>query len=87
LTLPLAREWLFAQWPLSYAAERILSQRATLADRRTLEVAGEAALAAGEMYRLCAMLEGLTVIGASESLPVLIQTYPKRPILLHEAGR
>jgi hypothetical protein len=34
LTLPLARDWLFARWPLSYAAERILSRRATLADRR-----------------------------------------------------
>lgn len=82
LTLPLARDWLFARWPLSHAAERILSRRATLADRRTLEVAGEAALAAGDMYRLCAMLEGLTVIGAAESLPFLIQAYADSPYSL-----
>jgi hypothetical protein len=82
LTLPLARDWLFAHWPLSHAAEQILSQRATPADRRTLEVAGEAALAAGEMYRLCAMLEGLTVIGAAESLPFLIQAYAEAPYSL-----
>ena len=82
LTLPLARDWLFARWPLSYAAEQILSRRATLADRRTLEVAGESALAAGEMYRLCAVLEGLTVIGAAESLPFLIQAYAEAPYSL-----
>ena len=82
LTLPLARDWLFAQWPLSHASEQILSLRATLADRRTLEIAGEAALAAGEMYRLCAMLEGLTVIGAAESLPFLIQAYAEAPYSL-----
>jgi hypothetical protein len=82
LTLPLARDWLFARWPLSYAAEQILSQRATLADRRSLEAAGKAALAAGEMYRLCAMLEGLTVIAATESLPFLIQAYAEAPYSL-----
>ena len=82
LTLPLARDWLFAHWPLSHAAEQILSQRATPADRRTLEAAGEAALAAGEMYRLCAMVEGLTVIAAAESLPFLIQTYEQVPYSL-----
>lgn len=82
LTLPLARAWLSAQWPLSHAAEQILSQRATLADRRTLEAAGEAALAAGEMYRLCAMVEGLTVIAAVESLPFLIHTYEQVPYSL-----
>lgn len=79
LTLPLARDWLFAHWPLSHAAEQILSRRATFADRRTLEAAGEAALAAGEMYRLCAMLEGLRVVRADESLPFLIQAYAKAP--------
>jgi hypothetical protein len=34
------------------------------------------------MYRLCAMLEGLTVIGAAESLPFLIQAYAQAPYSL-----
>jgi hypothetical protein len=75
LTRPLARDWLFAPWPLSHAAEQILSVRATLADRGALEEAGKAALAAGEMYRLCATIEGLAVIGAAESLPFLCKAY------------
>jgi hypothetical protein len=79
LTLPLARGWLCAPWPLSHAAEEILAERATLADRVTLEHVGEAALAAGEMYRLCSMLEGLTLIGAPESVPFLGKAYAEAP--------
>lgn len=81
LTLPLARDWLSTRWPLSHAAEEIFSRRATPADRRALEVVGEAALAAGEMYRLCSMLEGLARIG-DESLPLRIQAYAQAPYSL-----
>lgn len=79
LTLPLARDWLFAPWPLSLAAEQILSVRATFADRGALEGAGKAALAAGEMYRLCSTIDGLAIIGAAESLPFLCQAYAEAP--------
>lgn len=75
LTLPLAREWLFAPWPLSHAAQQIFSLRATLADRDALEEAGKAALATGEMYRLCATIEALANIGAADSLSFLCEAY------------
>lgn len=79
LSLPLAREWLFAPWPLSHAAEEILSVRATLADRGALEEAGTAALATGDMYRLCSMIEALSVIGTADSLSFLCQAYADAP--------
>jgi hypothetical protein len=82
LTLPLARDWLLAPWPLSHAAEQILSLHATPADRCRMEEAGEAALLAGEMYRLCSMLEGLSVIGATESMPFLCRAYAEAPYSL-----
>jgi hypothetical protein len=82
LTLPLARDWLFAPWPLSYAAEEILSVRATLADRGALEEAGNGALAGGEMYRLCSIIEAVAIIGAAESLPFLCQVYAEAPYSL-----
>jgi len=34
------------------------------------------------MYRLCAMLEGLSVIAAAESIPFLIQAYAEAPYSL-----
>jgi hypothetical protein len=79
LTLPLARDWLCAPWPLSHAAEQILSLRATPADRCAMEEAGKAALGTGEMYRLCSMIEGLAVIGAAESVPFLCCAYAEAP--------
>jgi hypothetical protein len=79
LTLPLAREWLSAPWPLSYAAEQLLSRHATPDDRTLLEEAGAAALPARDMYRLCSMIEGLGVIGAPESLPFLRVAYEQAP--------
>jgi hypothetical protein len=79
LTLPLAREWLFAPWPLSHAAEQILSERATRADRAPLEEAGKAALETGEMYRLCSAIEGLAIIAEVASLPFLCEAYAEAP--------
>jgi len=57
-----------------------ISVTANVAPRLCAEF--QAALAAGEMYRLCATLEGLTVIGAAESLPFVIQAYAEAPYSL-----
>jgi hypothetical protein len=79
LTLPLARTWFDREWPMSHAAEKILSLHATAEDRPLLEAAGGAALEAGAMYRLCAVLQGLGVIGDPASVPLLCRAYAEAP--------
>lgn len=78
-TLPLARAWFDREWPMSLAAERIFALHATVDDRGLLEAAGSAALVSGDMYRLCAVLEGLGVIGDPRSVPLLCQAYAEAP--------
>lgn len=69
--LPLARAWFDQPWPLSLAAGDILGRHATADERPLLEAAGAAALASGEMYRLCAILAALEVIADPASIPLL----------------
>ncbi|MCB9507773.1 MAG: hypothetical protein H6700_02575 [Myxococcales bacterium] len=78
-TLPLARRWFGEPWPLSLAAERILTLHATPDDRQMLESAGAAAMESLNMYRLCSVVEALTTAGPEPSLPFLIDVYDRAP--------
>jgi hypothetical protein len=79
MTLARARAWFSEPWPLRLAGEHILARHAMPEDRPTLEDAGSAALAAGDMYRLCSCVDALAVIGAPESLPLLLTIYGEAP--------
>jgi hypothetical protein len=78
-TLECARQWFTEPWPLSLAAEHILSQHATRDDRVMLEEAGSAALTSKDMYRLCSVVDALAAVGAVESLPFLSEVYSEAP--------
>jgi hypothetical protein len=78
-TLPLARRWFCEPWPLSLAAELILARHATPDDRQMLEAEGAAALASTDMYRLCSIVDGLSIAGPDDSLPFLSQVYEHAP--------
>ncbi len=69
--LPLARAWFHEPWPLSLAAGEIFGRHATADDRPVLEAAGAAALANGEVYRLCHIVEALEVVGDAASIAFL----------------
>jgi len=71
VVLPLARAWFAEPWPLSLAAGAIFGRHATAEDRPVLEAAGAAALARGEMYRLCAVLKALAVVADPASIALL----------------
>jgi hypothetical protein len=76
VTLERARRWFMEEpWPLGTVGGRILAEHATPDDRPMLEQAGAAALASGDLYRVCSVVEGLAVIGASESIPFLHEVY------------
>ncbi len=78
-TLPRARKWFGENWPLQVAGHAILARHATTADRTMLEDAGTAALTDGDMYALTSVIEGLTTIGARESLPFFAAAYRQVP--------
>ncbi len=78
-TLHLARAWFGAPRPLSLVAERILALHAMPDDRPMLETAGDEALATGNMYRLCAVIDALATIGARASLPFVARVYGTAP--------
>jgi hypothetical protein len=79
VTLERARLWFTEPWPLSLAAERVLAQHATRDDRLMLEMAGSAALASDDMYRLCSVVDALATVGAVESIPILCEVYSRAP--------
>jgi hypothetical protein len=78
-TLERARQWFTEPWPLSLAADHILSQHATRDDRVMLEEGGSAALASKDIYRLCSVVDALAAVGAVESLPFLSEVYFEAP--------
>lgn len=74
-TLPLARRWFHAEWPLSLAAEAILVRHAEPDDRSMLEDAGARALAERQVYRLCSVVDALAGLADVRSLPLLATIY------------
>jgi hypothetical protein len=78
-TLRLARQWFAEPWPLSLAAEHILARHATHNDRAMLEAGGADALEANDMYRLCSVVDALSVAGPEESLAFLSEVYTEAP--------
>lgn len=74
-----ARGWFDEEWPLGNVGQNVLARHATEDDLPLLHTAGAAALAAGEMYRLCSILEALTTVGSVRSLNVLCAAYEGAP--------
>ena len=71
-TLPIALDWLDRAWPLSLAAERIFARHATAEHRSLLEPAGYAALAEGDVYRFCSIVDALATAGPDDSAAFFI---------------
>lgn len=79
VVLARARGWFHEAWPLGNVGQDVLAQHATEDDLPLLHTAGAAALAAGEMYRLCSILEALTTVGSARSLELLCAAYESVP--------
>lgn len=69
--LPLARAWFDEPWPLAMTAGGIFARHATADDRPRLEAAGAAALASGDVYRLCDVAQALGVVADPASIALL----------------
>lgn len=82
LVLTRARGWFQEAPPLRLAGEHLLASHASADDLPLLHAEGEAALAAGQMYRLCSILEALTNVGSPRSLELLRAAYEEVPYAL-----
>jgi hypothetical protein len=74
-TLPRARAWLDAPWPLCLAAERVLADHATELDRPMIETRVAEAHVSRSYYRLCSLVDALDTIGNDASVPLLCRVH------------
>jgi hypothetical protein len=73
LVLPLAREWLSADWPLVLAAERILIRSGTAEDGPLAESALRTAWREQDWYRICGSLEILVTTRYWFAAPLVLE--------------